>query len=172
MAHDFRCHGTVKIALALLMCVAAGDVCAQERVGGHFGALVPIVTRSQSGTATIADDFVIGFPTGITINATPRIAFDLELVPVVQNEPLDVRLTIHPGIIYSGANRTAVGVRVAFDVDIPSWGFTPLVKRTFGPAGSAARFFIEGDVPIRFQQNFRHENFVSIGVGAHVGVAF
>jgi hypothetical protein len=160
------------LAIAALAVAAPLEAGAQERVGGHVGAVVPIVTRTQSQTVTIADDFVIGFPTGITINATPRVAFDLELVPVIQNGPLDVRLTIHPGIIYSAANRMAAGVRMAFDVDSPSFGFTPLVKRTFGAAGSPARLFIEADVPIRFQENFRGENFVSIGVGTHVGVAF
>lgn len=163
---------TIRICAVLLIVAALPDPAeAQSRLGGHFGAVVPLVTRAQGETITVADDFVIGFPTGLTLKKTERIAFDLELVPVIQNEPLDVILTIHPGVIYTVRDGLAAGVRMAFDVNAASWGFTPLVNHSVARRGSTA-LFAELVAPIRFQEDFRGEDIVSIGLGIHVGVAF
>lgn len=137
------------LALALLTAVP-DPVAAQDRVGGHFGFVIPLVTRANDTTTTLSDDFVIGFPTGITLNTSDRVAFDLELVPVIQNEPLHVDLTVHSGVIVGLADRLNVGLRMAFDVDQPSWGFTPLVNRSFAINGITS-IFGELVVPIRFQ---------------------
>ena len=166
-----------KRSIALVLVVSAASLLtttaanAQDRIGGHFGLLLPLVTRGQSSTTTIADDVVFGFPTGITIRTSDKIAFDLELVPLIQNEPLEVFLTIHPGVIVSIANRTAAGVRMAFDVGATSWGFTPLINRQLTRAG-ATSVFVEAVVPIRFQQDFRGGAFVSVGLGIHGGIGF
>ena len=144
---------------------------AQNQVGGHFGLVLPLATRANGSTTTISDDFVIGFPTGITVKTGQRVAFDLELVPVIQNKPLHVDLTVHPGVIVSVADRLSAGLRMAFDVNRPSWGFTPLINRSFPLSGSTS-VFGELVVPIRFQTNAVGSEFTSIGVGIHVGVGF
>src|SRR6185295_5711541 len=95
---------------------------AQDRLGGHFGAVIPLVSHGSGDTTTIADDFVIGFPMGITVKTSDKWAFDLELVPVIQNDQLNVSLTVHPGIIRALSNGYAAGLRMAFDVNQPSWG--------------------------------------------------
>jgi hypothetical protein len=145
---------------------------AEDRVGGHFGALFPLVSRSAGETTTIADDFVVGFPTGITVKMNDGWAFDLELVPVIQNKPLFVSMTLHPGIIHSLPDAMAAGVRMAFDVNQPSWGFTPLLNRAFPVPGHNYAYFVEGVVPIRFQQTPAGDNRTSVGLAVHVGVAF
>ena len=53
---------------------------AQNRLGGHFGAVFPLVARAGGTTVTLADDFSIGFPMGITVKTSDQWAFDLELV--------------------------------------------------------------------------------------------
>lgn len=153
---------------ALAATLVTGSAAAQERVGGHFGAVIPLVTRADGGTTTISDDFVIGFPTGITIRTSPRWAFDLELVPMIQNEPLHVDLTVHPGVIASVGGGFGAGLRMAFDVKRPSWGFTPLLNRGF-PLGGGTSLFGELVVPIRFQIDPAGEGFTSIGLGVHAG---
>ncbi|MGH9720164.1 MAG: hypothetical protein ACRD8O_08125 [Bryobacteraceae bacterium] len=158
------------IGIALGLTVATPAI-AQERVGGHFGFVVPLVIRANSTTTTVSDDFVIGFPTGITLRTSDRVAFDLELVPVIQNEPWHVDLTVHPGVIVGLADRLNVGLRMAFDVNRPSWGFTPLVNRSFGIGGGAS-VFGELDVPIRFQIDPFGSRFTSIGLAVHAGVGF
>lgn len=144
---------------------------AQERIGGHFGVLVPIVTRANGATSSVSDDFVIGFPTGMTIRTSDRIAFDLELVPVIQNEPLHVDLTVHPGVIIDVGNRIGAGLRMAFDVNRASWGFTPLINRNFR-LGNETSVFGELVVPIRFQMAPSGSAFRSVGLGVHAGIAF
>ncbi len=162
------------LPLLLLVVVLIGTpvtVGAQDRLGGHFGFVIPLVTRANDTTTTVSDDFVMGFPTGITVRTSDRIAFDLELVPVIQNEPLHVDLTVHPGVIVGVAERLSLGLRMAFDVDQASWGFTPLINRSFA-LGDGTALFAEGVVPIRFQENGFGENFTSIGLGVHMGVGF
>jgi len=56
---------------------------------------------------------------------------------------------------------------MAFDVNQPSWGFTPLLHRKVQELGTACTLFGELVVPIRFQDKNN-----SIGIGVHVGVGF
>jgi len=146
---------------------------AQDRLGGHFGAVIPLVSHGSGDTTTIADDFVIGFPMGITVKTSDKWAFDLELVPVIQNDQLNVSLTVHPGIIRALSNGYAAGLRMAFDVNQPSWGFTPLLNKAFPVPGHAYAIFVEGVVPIRFQEDPSGVgNRTSIGLAVHLGVGF
>src|SRR2546427_197494 len=71
---------------------------------------------------------------GITIKPkgeSSPLLFDLELVPAVQPAPREVNLTIHPGILKPLRHHFVAGVRAAFDVGQSSWGFTPLIARSF-----------------------------------------
>lgn len=153
-------------ALAVgLLAPAAAD--AQDQVGGHFGFVLPLVTRSGGETTTMGDQFKIGFPIGVTLKTNDKLAFDLELVPVIQRTPYTVTLTVHPGVLYALPNDFAAGIRMAFDVGQgPSWGFTPLLHRTFGKFG-ASPVFGELVVPIRFQDKNN-----AIGIGIHLGIGF
>jgi len=168
----------VAIRLCLGWCLLVSFLCvprpaaAQDRLGGHFGALFPLVTRASGTTTTIGDDFVIGFPMGITVKTSDEWAFDLELVPVIQNDPLNTSLTVHPGIIRALENGYAAGLRMAFDVNQASWGFTPLVNKSFPVPGRSYKMFIEGVLPIRFQADPAGGNRTSIGLGVHLGVGF
>jgi len=145
---------------------------AQNRLGGHFGAVFPLVNHASGETTTIGDDFKIGFPMGVTVKTSDKWAFDLELVPVIQNDPLFVSLTVHPGVIRALSGGFAAGLRMAFDVNEPSWGFTPLLNRAFPVSGHTYSYFLEGVVPVRFQQDAAGQNRTSVGLAAHVGVGF
>lgn len=166
-----RSPGLVICLIAVAFLGLPTDTAAQDRVGGHFGVVIPLATRANGTTTTVSDDFVVGFPTGITIRTGQRVSFDLELVPVIQNEPLHVDLTVHPGVIVSVAERLGAGVRMAFEVNRPSWGFTPLVNRSF-PLGDGTSVFGELVVPIRFQIDAAGSGFTSVGVGIHAGIGF
>ena len=161
--------GRVVFLLFILGLALPGTTRADDRLGGHFGAVFPLVTRAAGQTTTIGDQFKIGFPMGITVKTADKWAFDMELVPVVTSDRF-VSLTVHPGVIHGLANSFAAGLRMAFDTRESSWGFTPLLNRSF-PAGPLA-YFIEGVVPIRFQQDGAGNDRTTIGFGVHVGVAF
>jgi hypothetical protein len=152
-------------AILTLAGPAASRAEAQNTVGGHIGVLFPLVTHANGTTTDISDDFTIGFPMGITVRKSPTFAFDLELVPSIQNEPLDVGLTVHPGVLWGVAEGWNAGIRLAFDVNRASWGFTPLLN--YGKS-----VFAEVVLPIRFQEDAFGDGFTSIGFGVHVGVGF
>jgi len=162
---------TSLVALLLLVFGLAlpGPARAEDRLGGHFGAVFPLVTHAGGETTTIGDQFKIGFPMGITVKTADKWAFDMELVPVVTSDRF-TSLTVHPGVIHGLANSFACGLRMAFDVRESSWGFTPLLNKSF-PAGPLA-YFVEGVVPIRFQQDGAGKGQTAIGFGVHVGVGF
>ncbi|HEY3088001.1 MAG TPA: hypothetical protein VGJ59_08065, partial [Jatrophihabitantaceae bacterium] len=93
-----------RTAVALFLTVFALAVpsssLAEDRLGGHFGVVFPLVTHVGGETTTIGDQFKLGFPMGITVKTAEKWAFDLELVPVVTSDRF-VSLTVHPGVIHS-----------------------------------------------------------------------
>ena len=168
----FRRFAFALVALAAtLVGPAIPHAFAQNTLGGHFGFVLPLVTHANGTTTTISDNFTIGFPTGITVRKSQSFAFDLELVPAVQNDPLHVDLTVHPGVVFGLANGWGAGARLAFDVNKASWGFTPILNHGLLKVGSGGTLFGELVLPIRFQDDGRH-TFTSVGFGVHIGVGF
>jgi hypothetical protein len=113
---------------------------AQDRLGGPFGVVFPLVTHVNGDTTDIGEDFKIGFPMGITVKTSDKYAFDLELVPGLDpqaDSPINVSLTVHPGILRSLGNSWTAGLRMAFDIGGASWGFTPLINKSFPMDGHA-----------------------------------
>jgi len=85
----------VLVGVFLMSRVPAAD--AQTTMGGHIGFVLPLVTHAGGQTTNIADNFSIGFPLGVTFKGSGRMAYDLELVPGVQDSPRLTTLTVHPG---------------------------------------------------------------------------
>jgi len=168
-----RSVAALTLGTALALTVAAPRAAAADqpkRIGGHIGFVIPLVSRADGQTTTVADDFVIGFPTGFGLKRFGNVALDLELVPGYQNAPSDVSLTIHPGVIVGLKDGLAAGMRVAFDVEGHAWGFTPLVNRTFYTTPTYSLF---GEVvaPVRFVDH-AGGRVTSVGLGAHIGIGF
>lgn len=152
---------------------------AQNNLGGHFGMVHPFVTFSQGESATIADNYVVGFPTGITVKMKDRLAFDAEFVPFIDNGRM-VNFMFHPGILYGLGNGLTLGNRLAFETGSQAYGFTPLLNKGF-PLGNGATFFLELVLPVRFvkmtnmvgaDNSIIEENVSSFTVGLHTGIAF
>jgi hypothetical protein len=161
---------SIWIVVAVL-CVGLPSARADDKLGGHFGAVFPLITRANGDTTNIGDDFKIGFPMGITVKKSDRFAFDLELVPVLDFQdkgPINVPLTIHPGVLRGLGGSWTVGLRMAFDIGGASWGFTPLLNRGLGDKG----YFVEFVVPIRFQDDSLGNSSTAIGFGVHLGIGF
>jgi hypothetical protein len=136
------------------------------RLGGHFGFVFPLVTSDGSDTVTIDDDFVIGFPMGITVKKEGPWAFDLEFVPSINDH--DVGLTVHPGVLYAIDENWTAGLRMGFDIQQSSWGFTPLINRKLYDLTESSHLFIELPVPIRIEE----DNSVNVTVALHLGIGF
>jgi hypothetical protein len=70
-------------------------------LGGHIGFVLPMVTHSGGQTTNdLTDAFAVGFPVGITVKGSGRLAFNLEFVPQINTQkPRLTTLTVHPGLI-------------------------------------------------------------------------
>lgn len=142
------------------------------RFGGHVGIVIPIVTRGDGRTTTIADDFIIGFPFALTVRTNSPIAFDFEFIPII-NTPSnqDFRFLVHPGIVYGFKKKYAAGVRAAYEFGTGSYGFTPIVNRSFKLKGKT-NYFIEADFPVRRERRPNRTRFTSVGFAIHSGISF
>ena len=160
------------VAVTVVACLI-GPVTAQTEVGGHVGVVFPLVTRTNGTNTTIADSFSVGFPTGITLRGQGGIAFDMEFVPLVQNSPRNVSLTFHPGLIWAVGHRFGVGMRAAFDVNSSQLGFTPLVNKSWPIEGGFFKaYFVEADLPVRFNRPPGGPNSNPVTFAMHFGVGF
>ena len=171
------------IALALLATTTlAGRVAlAQSQdgptLGGHIGFVLPLVTHSGGQTINdTADQFSIGFPVGVTVKGRGRAAFDFELDPFINTaRPRQTTLTVAPGIVWSLGHGFGAGMRAAFDVNTSSWGFTPLVNHSWpikNEGGLFKSYFIEADLPVRFNRPVGGPMTNAVTFAIHFGVGF
>jgi hypothetical protein len=136
------------------------------KLGGHFGFVIPLSTwEDGQEPVTANDDFAIGFPMGITVKKDGPLAFDLELVPAINDH--DVSVTIHPGVLYALDENWTAGLRMAFEVDRRAWGFTPLINRKLFDLTESSHLFIEFPLPIRIK-----DDSTSVTAAVHLGIGF
>jgi hypothetical protein len=164
------------LVLLLLQISAPRAVKAQTTLGGHIGFVLPLVTRVGNQTTNLADNFSIGFPVGITVKGGGPMAFDMELVPSIQNSPRQVNATIHPGLLYALGKGFTVGMRVAFDVNSSQFGFTPLLNKSWpikgGEGGFFKAYFVEAVLPVRFNRPVGGPDTDPVTFGMHFGLGF
>ena len=131
------------------------------------------MTHAAGTTTNIADHFSIGFPLGITFKGSGRVAYDLELVPGVQGTPRVTSLTVHPGFVWDAGHSFGVGLRAAFDVNSPQWGFTPLVNHSWPITDSFFKaYFVEAVLPVRFNRQTFGPKTTPVTFGLHFGLGF
>lgn len=147
-----------------------------QAIGGHFGAVLPLVTHAGGDTTNIGDNFTIGFPFGVTFKGKGRMALDFEFVPFIQDSPRKTTFLVHPGIVYGLGHGFGVGMRLAFDVDSSDFGFTPLVNKSWPISKSEDSFFktyfVEADLPVRFNRPPGGPSTNPVTFAFHFGVGF
>ena len=62
------------------------------------------------------------------------------MVPGFQNDPRDMSLELHPGVVMGVSDGLAAGLRLAVDVRGNAWGFTPLLNRRIYDASTHSLF--------------------------------
>jgi hypothetical protein len=160
--------------LTMLLAAFAVPASAQDTLGGHIGVVFPLVTHTPGDTTNLADNFSIGVPVGITVRGTGKLAFDLELIPGVQDTPRKVTFTVHPGILYDLGHRFTAGLRIAFDVGTSQWGYTPLINKSWPIRGANffKAYFVEADVPVRFNRPTGEPGTNAVTFAMHFGLGF
>jgi hypothetical protein len=161
------------VTMFLVCTIAIAE--AHTAIGGHIGFVLPLVTRAGGQTTNLGDNFSIGFPVGITIRGRGRMAFDMELVSSIQNKPRAVSLTVHPGVVWGLGHGFGVGGRAAFDINSSQFGFTPLVSKSWpirSENGFFKAYFIEGDLPVRFNRPVGGPDTNPVTFAAHFGLGF
>src|SRR5262245_54307597 len=142
-------------------------------LGGHVGFVLPLVTHAGGQTTNLAATFTIGFPLGVTVKGKGRMAFDLEMVPGVQDTPRLTTFTVHPGLVWAVGHDFGVGIRAAFDVNTPQWGFTPLVNHSWPIEDNFFKaYFAEAVLPIRFNRPTGGPATTPVTFGLHFGLGF
>ncbi|GAB2575716.1 hypothetical protein [Spirosoma areae] len=138
---------------------------AQNRVGGHLGFVHPLTTFQREGTTSILDNYVIGFPTGISVQKSDRVAFDLEMVPFVWGSRGVKNLLIHPGVLWGLKNNYTLATRAAFEL-AGVWGFTPSLTKGFKIKGAST--YVDVATPLRWGTG----NGPSLTIAIHAGIGF
>ncbi|HLJ30554.1 MAG TPA: hypothetical protein VKY85_27870 [Candidatus Angelobacter sp.] len=148
---------------------------AQDNIGGHIGFVIPWATHADGQTTTIFDNYTFGFPIGVTFKGTEHMNIDLEMIPFISQKPKQVTLTVDPGIVWSVSHGVGVGIRTAFNVNSSSWGFIPLVNKTWKfkqPVGLFKAYFAEVDLPIQFSRPTGGIATNSVTFATHFGLGF
>lgn len=164
--------GTLTLMSVLGVAASAN---AQVTVGGHVGFVIPWVTVTGSQTTTIADRFQIGFPVAVTFKGQGHLALDLEMVPSIAGNPQTVSLTVDPGVLWGLSHGFTLGMRIAFDVNSSQFGFIPLVNKGWDfkePKGIFKRYFVEVDLPFKFNRPPGAAGSNSFTFATHFGLAF
>lgn len=165
-----RISGAVCITAILLLSLAPAAAAEDDggsRLGGHIGFAIPWVVFQDGDATAVWDFFQMGVPMGITVkDVLGPMAFDLEVVPLI-DEDQNIDVLIHPGLIYP-TKLGAVGMRLAFEVDGDSIGFTPLFARPLLQISKSSSLFVELDLPVRFPRG----GDPAVAIATHVGISF
>jgi len=176
MGRSILVRGFVIATAALISLVAtSATASAQVTVGGHVGFVIPWVTHAGGQTTSIADNFQIGFPIGVTFKGQGHLALDLEMIPSISDKPRDVALTIDPGVVWGLPHGIGIGLRAAFDVNSSQFGIIPLVNKSWEfkePKGIFKRFFVEADLPVKFNRPTGGISTNPVTFATHFGLGF
>lgn len=144
---------------------------AQNEIGGHIGMVLPILSLSDGDFSSIADNLQAGFPMGITVKTNYNVAFDLEVVPFVDENAVS-NVLFHPGVLMGLTDGFTFGMRGAFETG-GSFGITPLLNKAFPlPRDPDTAFFVELVLPIRFYQPAPEFQGAAVDVSKTIAMAF
>lgn len=165
------------ICILLLALMSPHLVIAQNDIGAHIGTVLPLVSMSGGDVTSISDNLVTGFPMGITVKTNYNVAFDLEVVPFIDDNAVS-NVLFHPGVLMGLSKGFTFGIRGAFETS-GSFGVTPLLNKSFPfPNDPDTSFFVELVLPVRFYQDAPEYQGESVSVdktlamAIHFGVGF
>lgn len=166
----------VAIALLPLTNLQSQEMDKRGPAGFHIGVVQPILAANNGEVQYINQSsfYAIGFPIGVTFYTPGSVLFDMELVPFVKpytnaEQPYDVHLLFHPGILFPLKGGFTFGLRLAFETGQGQFGFTPLINKSFSISPGKS-FFVELVAPGRFGPQ-KNSGYTQIA-GLHIGLGF
>lgn len=161
---------TVVVILGVFCC---SNLKAQNnfiRTTGFFGVLHPLVTvSSQETVVNFRDYYVVGFPFGVNFWKTSKVAFSIEMIPLIKAENGTSKMynvLFHPGLVFDVGNGFRISARAAFET-AGRYGFTPIFTKTIFKAKSNS-YFVAFGLPARFG----NDKVASIGTALQIGTSF
>jgi len=140
------------------------------KVAAYFSVSHPIVTLSSNLPAYNFDhSYTVGFPIGINIIKSAKLAYSIEIVPTLNSSKGVTKtsnLSIQPGLIFRYPNGFKFLTRMAFETG-GRYG-TNLVFNKVLYKTKMNSYWVSVPVPARFGNNAP----ASIGVGLQFGVTF
>jgi hypothetical protein len=140
------------------------------KVAAYFSVSHPIVTLSSNLPAYNFDhSYTVGFPIGINIIKSAKLAYSIEIVPTLNSSKGVTKtsnLSIQPGLIFRYPNGFNFLTRMAFETG-GRYG-TNLVFNKVLYKTKMNSYWVSIPVPARFGNNAP----ASIGVGLQFGVTF
>jgi hypothetical protein len=140
------------------------------KVAAYFSVSHPIVTISSNLPAYNFDhSYTVGFPIGINIIKSAKLAYSIEIVPTLNSSKGVTKtsnLSIQPGLIFRYPNGFNVLTRMAFETG-GRYG-TNLVFNKVLYKTKMNSYWVSVPIPARFGNNVP----ASVGVGLQFGVTF
>ena len=129
-----------------------------------------LATVSKDETVTnFSPAYTVGFPSGVNILKSDKIAFSFEITPFIKTEngsSMMSNILLHPGVVFRFKNGFSIIERAAFETN-GRFGettvFTKVVKRY-----KLSNLFLAMPLPGRLG----NDKPISIGVGIQVGLSF
>jgi len=140
------------------------------RTTGFFSILHPLVTvSSQETIVNFRDYYVVGFPFGANFWKTSKMAFSIEMIPMIKAENGSSKMynvLFHPGLVFDVGNGYRISARAAFET-AGRYGFTPVFTKTIYKAKNNSYYLAFG-LPARFG----NDKVASIGTALQIGTSF
>ncbi len=140
------------------------------KVAAYFSVSHPIVTLSSNLPAYNFDhSYTVGFPIGINIIKSAKLAYSIEIVPTLNSSKGVTKtsnLSIQPGLIFRYPNGFNFLTRMAFETG-GRYG-TNLVFNKVLYKTKMNSYWVSVPIPTRFGNNAP----ASVGIGLQFGVTF
>jgi hypothetical protein len=157
-------------ALFFTKLIQAQDQPVYPKVAGYFSVVHVLVTASKAETTTnFSPAYTVGFPTGVNVLKSDKIAFSFEITPFVKvenNSSKMSNLLFHPGIVFKRKNGFAITERLAFESS-GRFGVTTVFSKVLRRYKSS-NSFIAFPLPIRLG----NEKPITFGLGVQMGLSF
>jgi hypothetical protein len=161
---------SILLLFSLRLAFAQEQVTSYPKIAGYFSIVHPIVSWSDQETTTnFSQSYTVGFPTGINLLKSDKLAFSFEITPFIRAENGSSKMyntLFHPGIIFLFKNGIGLTARAEFESS-GRYGMTGVLSKVVKKNKNGS-YFVAVPMPIRYGNN----KAASLGFAVQVGISF